>query len=119
MLIEFELNTAGAEALLRHCADHQSISEDSPNSSCLAVAALEVLALAIKDAMAANRVSHETKVTIDPKLLEASKGLFDDEATALEWLSRPLRALGHKAPIDAPIEETLMLIRRLEQGFGA
>lgn len=118
MLIEFELNTAGAEALLRHCTDHQSILEDSRDSSCL-VEALEVLAFAIKDAMTANRVSHATKVTIDPQLLEASKGLFGDEAKALEWLSRPLRALRYKAPIDAPTEETLMLIRRLENGFGA
>lgn len=118
MLIEFELNTDSVQALLRHCADHQSILEDSRDSSCLAEA-LEVLALAIEDAMTTIRVSRESKITIDPQLLEASKGLFGDEAKALEWLSRPLRALSYKAPIDAPIEEALMLIRRLEHGFGA
>ncbi|MDV9033403.1 type II toxin-antitoxin system CcdA family antitoxin [Pseudomonas sp. RAC1] len=56
--------------------------------------------------------------TIDPALLTAAIQLFGNELCAVEWLSRPTRALGDKRPVDAEVEQVLELIRRLEHGLG-
>lgn len=118
MLIELDLNHNGAEALLQHCAEHQPSQGDFRENARLREA-LEALAAAIEDAMKSTAGSHDSLGTIDPQLLNAAVGLFGDEALAIGWLSKPLRALDHKRPIDIDADEALDLIRRLEHGFGA
>ncbi|MGE8462362.1 MAG: antitoxin Xre/MbcA/ParS toxin-binding domain-containing protein [Pseudomonas capeferrum] len=118
MLIELDLNNNDAEALLRHCKQHQPSQGDFRENARLGEA-LEAVAAAIEDAMNSTLGSHDSLGTIDPQLLNAAVGLLGDEALAICWLSRPLRALGHKRPIDVSIEEALDMIGRLEHGFGA
>lgn len=84
-----------------------------------AVEALEAVAAAIEDAMTSTLGSHDSLGRIDPQLLNAAVGLLGDEALAICWMSRPLRALGHKQPIDVSIEEARDMIGWLEHGFGA
>lgn len=55
--------------------------------------------------------------TTDPVLLTAAIQLFGNELRAVEWLSRPTRALGDKRPVDAEVEQVLELITRLEHGL--
>lgn len=55
--------------------------------------------------------------TIDPVLLTPAIQLFGNELRAVEWLSRPTRALGDKRPVDAEVEQVLELITRLEHGL--
>lgn len=54
---------------------------------------------------------------IDPVILAAAIQLFGNEPRAVEWLSRPTRALGVKRPVDAKVEQVLELIARLEHGL--
>ncbi|MEB3438070.1 hypothetical protein U8291_13705 [Pseudomonas sp. A2] len=117
MLIELDLNTNDAQALLRHCADHQSNTGEFRENARLAEA-LETLAVAIEDAMSSTPGGRNSLSTIDPQLLNAAVGLFGDESLAIGWLSKPLRTLGQKRPIDIGVEEALDLIRRLEHGFA-
>ena len=56
---------------------------------------------------------------IDPQLLEAAISLFGSKALAINWLSKPRRALGGKRSLDVDLEEALALMARLEHGFGA
>lgn len=118
MLIELDMNTNDAQALLRHCTEHQPNSGDFREDARLREA-LETLAAAINDAMYPEQKSHESSETIDPQLLDAAMALFCDQNSAVDWLSKPLLALGKKRPRDVPIEEALTLITRLEHGFGA
>lgn len=118
MLIQFDLNMNDAQALLRHCTEHQPDCGDFRENARLREA-LETLADALDEAMSPNHESGESSKTIDPQLLAAAEALFGDNTDAMNWLSRPLRALGHKSPRDIPIEEALALIRRLEHGMGA
>ncbi|MFQ6576087.1 antitoxin Xre/MbcA/ParS toxin-binding domain-containing protein [Pseudomonas sp. UM16] len=117
MLITLDLNNNDAEALLRHCKQHQPSQGDFRENARLGEA-LETLAAAIEDAMSLTPESRDSSGTIDPQLLDASVSLFGDEALAIRWLSKPLRTLGNKRPIDVHIEEALDLIRRLEHGLG-
>ncbi len=117
MLIELDLNTNDTEALLRHCTDHQPNTADFRENARLAEA-LETLAVAIEDAMSSTLEGRNPSSTIDPQLLDAAVLLFGDEVLAIGWLSKPLRNLGHKRPIDIDVEEALDLIRRLEHGFA-
>lgn len=114
MLIELDLNINNTEALLHHCLDFQPGSGDPREDSRLADA-LEALASAIKDSMD----THQPVEMIAPELLEAATGLFGDRVIALNWLSRPVRALGGKAPRDVEIGKAIELITRLEHGFSA
>lgn len=112
MLIELELNVNDAEALLRHSLGYQPNSGDRREDSRL-TDALDTLAATIRDAMSKD----DSREPVDPTLLEAATRLFDDKALAVEWLSRPKRALGGKRPTDVDLEEALNLIARLEHGF--
>lgn len=114
MLIELELNTNDAEALLRHCDAHQPDSGDVREDSRLRDA-LETLACAVRERMSVKG----TVETVDPRVLEAATAMFGNAAFSIEWLSRPLRALGGKRPIDVDAEEVITLIARLEHGLGA
>lgn len=118
MLIELDLNMNDAQALLRHCTEHQPNSEDFREDARLREG-LETLAEALDDAMRSDQQRVECYETIDPLLLEAAVKLFGDNASAVSWLSRPLRALGQKSPRDVPIEEALTLILRIEHGIVA
>lgn len=118
MLIAFDLNHNDAQALLHHCTDHQPNSEDFRDNARLREA-LEILATAINDAMSPRKEYPESSETIDPQLLDAAMALFGDEKSAVDWLSKPLRALGEKRPRDVSIEHALTLIGRIEHGFGA
>ena len=118
MLIEIDLNTNDAQALLRHCTGHQPNSGDFRENARLGEA-LETVAAAINDAMSPEQKSHESSETIDPQVLDAARALFGDKESAVDWLSKPLRALGEKRLRDVPIEQALTLIGRLEHGFGA
>lgn len=66
-----------------------------------------------------NAVLDESLEQIDHNLLTAAIRVFGSEAYAKEWLITPARALGHKRPVDAGIEEVIDLIARMEHGFGA
>ncbi|MGE8188342.1 antitoxin Xre/MbcA/ParS toxin-binding domain-containing protein [Pseudomonas sp. NPDC086278] len=114
MLIKLELNTNDAEALLRHCDAFQPGSGDYREDARLADA-LGTLGSAITDGMN----TEESMETVDPRVLEAATALFGDPAIAIDWLFKPLRALGGKRPLDVDIEAALNLIGRLEHGFGA
>jgi hypothetical protein len=114
MLIEFDLNHNDAQALLHHCKEHQPNSQDYRENASLREA-LE----AIDDAMCPKEESPESLGTIDPRLLEAAMAIFGDKKSAVDWLSKPLRALGARRPRDAPIDDTLTLLARIEHGFGA
>lgn len=116
MLIELDLNTNDIDALLHHCADHQPSSGDHREDARL-TDALEALAFAIKDSMNAERLAAASMEAIDPKLLEAAIGLFQEKALAIGWLSRPMQALGGERPLDVPVEQALSLIIRLEHGI--
>lgn len=118
MLIEFELGINDAEALMHHCADHQPDTGDFRENARL-TEALQALASAINDAMKPERCCEESKTTIDPQLLGAALALFGDKAIAVQWLSKPVRALDNKRPIDIAIEDALTFIRQLEHGLGA
>lgn len=118
MLIEFDINMNDAETLLRHCNEHQPNSEDSRENARLKEA-LQTLAEALHDAMRPAPERIKSSETIDPQLLEAAVRLFGDSASAVSWLSRPLRALGQKSPKDVPTEEALTLILRIEHGIVA
>lgn len=117
MLIELDLNNNEAETLLRHCAQHQPSQGDFRENARLREA-LEVLAAAIEDAISSTLGNRDSVGTIDPQLLDAAVVLFGDNTLAIGWLSKPLRALGHKRPIDIDVEEALDLIKRLEHGFA-
>ncbi|EMG4287945.1 TPA: DUF2384 domain-containing protein [Pseudomonas aeruginosa] len=116
MLIELDLNTNDSEALLRHCLDFQPSSGDVREDARLADA-LEALAFAIKTSMNSRHPSDEPVEAVDPGLLQAAINLFHDKALAINWLSRPMGALGGKRPIDVRIDEALTLIARLEHGI--
>ena len=118
MLIELDLNANEAESLLRHYVAYKPALGDFREDSRLSKA-LEPLATAITDSMSAKHFGHQRMEMIDPRLLKAATNLFTDQAMAIGWLSRPLRALGDKRPLDVPIEQALTLIGRLEDGFGA
>jgi hypothetical protein len=118
MMIELDLNTNDSEALLRHCTGCQPNSGDAHEDSRLADA-LQTLAFAIKDSMKAKHPLDQSAGMTDPKLLEAAVSLFGDEALACRWLSRPVRAVGGKAPSDVDVEAALALVTRLEHGFLA
>lgn len=117
MLIELELNTNDTESWLRHCTGYQPSSGDCREDSRLSDA-LDTLASAIRDAMNEKTQSEGSKEMIDPKLLAAAIGLFGNQALAIGWLSKPLRALDDRRPIDVHIEEALTLIMRLEHGIS-
>lgn len=118
MLIVLELNGNDAEALLHHCIDHHPNSGDFRHDSRLAEA-LETLATAVKNAMSGQALSNQPTDIIDSRLMEAAIRLFNEEVVAIQWLQRPLRALGQKRPIDVDVDTALDLIGRLEHGFGA
>lgn len=118
MLIQLDLNMNDAQALLRHCTDYQPDSGDFRENARLREA-LETLIAALGDAMNTNLGSIDSSETIDPQFLDAALRLFGDKERAIEWLSRPLPALGQKSPKDVPIENALALIERIEHGFGA
>ncbi|MBM1183728.1 antitoxin Xre/MbcA/ParS toxin-binding domain-containing protein [Pseudomonas lundensis] len=118
MLITLELNFNDSEALLDHCTGYHPDSEDCRHNHRLSEA-LKTLAVAIKDAINTKPVTAQSADTVAPKLMEAARRLFDNDATALEWLHRPLRALGEERPVDVDLEIALDLMGRLEHGFGA
>ena len=118
MLIEFDLNHNDAQALLRHCTEHKPNSEDFRENARLREA-LETLAEAINNAMSPSKDGPESSETIDPRLLDAAMAIFGDKKSAVDWLSKPLRALGAKRPRDAHIDDALTLLARIEHGFGA
>lgn len=54
---------------------------------------------------------------IEQERWDAAVSLFEGDLEAAEkWLSQPLPALGGLTPIQAPLEEVLDLIGRLEHG---
>jgi hypothetical protein len=114
MLIELELNINDAEALLRHCDAYKPSSGECREDSRLRDA-LETLASAIREGMGMK----ESMESVDPRLLGAAINLFGDTALALNWLSKPVQALGGKRPLDAHIEEALALLGKLAHGFDA
>lgn len=116
MLIKLDLNMNDAEALLRHCAEFQPASGDCREDSRLADA-LDALGFEIKASMRAERSTVEPMEAFDPRVLEATVRLFQDDALAINWLVKPMRALGGKRPIDADVDDTLTLISRLEHGI--
>ncbi|NBF08170.1 MbcA/ParS/Xre antitoxin family protein [Pseudomonas sp. Fl4BN1] len=118
MLIEFDLNHNDAQALLHHCTEHQPSSEDFREDARLREA-LETLAEAINDAMSPSEESPKSSETIDPRVLDAAMAIFGDKKSAVDWLSKPQRALGAKRPRDVSIEHALTLLARIEHGFGA
>lgn len=118
MLIEFDLNHNEAQALLHHCTEHRPNSDDFRENARLREA-LETLADAINDAMSPSKGGQELSEAIDPRVLDAAMALLGDEKSAVDWLSKPLRALGSKRPRDVPVEHVLTLLARIEHGFGA
>lgn len=118
MLIKLDLNMNDAESLLRHCADFQPATGDCREDSRLADA-LATLAFEIKASMYGERSTVKAMEAIDPRVLEAAIRLFQDEALAIGWLAKPMRALGGSCPMDVHIEEALALIARLEHGVVA
>lgn len=118
MLIEFELNHNDAQALLHHCTEHQPSSDDFRENARLREA-LETLAEAINDAMSPKEDRPESSEAIDPRLLDAAMAIFGDKKSAVDWLSKPLRALGAKRPRDVHIDDALTLLARIEHGFSA
>jgi hypothetical protein len=118
MLIELDLNHNDAQALLHHCGEHQPSSDDFRENARLREA-LDTLAEAINDAMSPRGESSESSEAIDPRLLDAAMAIFGDKKSAVDWLSKPLRALGAKRPRDAHIDDALTLLARIEHGFGA
>lgn len=118
MLIELELNSNDSAALLQHCAEYRPSTGDFLEDSRL-TDALASLADAIKAAAEAKRLNDQTVEMIDPELLEVAIGLFQDRALAINWLSKPMRALDGKRPLDVSVEQALTLIRRLEHGIFA
>ena len=118
MLIELDLNVNDAESLLQHCIGYHPSSGDCCEDSRLSDA-LEALALAIRGAMNAKHLNDRSTEMIDPQLLEAAISLFGSKALAMNWLSKPVRALGGKCSLDVDLEEALALMARLEHGFGA
>ncbi|WP_341533493.1 hypothetical protein [Pseudomonas viridiflava] len=72
MLIELELNTNDAEALLRHSDAHQPDSGDVREDSRWRDA-LETLACAVRERMS-------VKGTVDPRVLEAATAMFGNAA---------------------------------------
>jgi len=118
MLIKLELDTNNADSLLRHCAGYHPMSGDSLEDSRLSEA-LDTLAVAIREAVNAEHLIEGSKGRINPRLLEAAISVFGNEALAINWLSKPMRGLVGKRPLDIDIEEALALICRLEHGFGA
>ncbi|MCY1538575.1 putative toxin-antitoxin system antitoxin component [compost metagenome] len=59
----------------------------------------------------------EGKVGIEKALWDAAVELFEGEQVAAEhWLYQPLPALGGRTPLQAPLQEVLDLIGRLEHG---
>ncbi|MQT92591.1 MbcA/ParS/Xre antitoxin family protein [Pseudomonas helleri] len=118
MLIELDLNHNDAQALLHHCTEHQPSSDDFRENTRLREA-LETLAEAINDAMSPREESPESSETIDSRLLDAAMAIFGDKKSAGDWLSKPLRALGAKRPMDVHIDDALKLLARIEHGFGA
>jgi hypothetical protein len=117
MLIKFDLNHNDAQALLHHCEEHQASSDDFRENARLREA-LETLAEAISDAMNPSKDSTESSEAIDPRVLDAAMALFGDEKSAVDWLSKPSRALGAKRPRDVPVDDALTLLARIEHGFG-
>lgn len=69
--------------------------------------------------MSQNSVQNVSLNRIDPDLMATAMGVFGDEHRAAQWLCRPMRALGHKRPVDAGIEEVIDLLGRIEHGFSA
>ena len=118
MLIEFDLNHNDAQALLHHCKEHQPSSDDFRENARLREA-LKTLAEAINDAMSPRGESLESSEAIDPRLLDSAMAIFGDKKSAVDWLSKPLRALGAKRPKDVSIEQALSLLANIEHGFGA
>ncbi|MDY1046963.1 antitoxin Xre/MbcA/ParS toxin-binding domain-containing protein [Pseudomonas coleopterorum] len=116
MLIELELNTNSMQALLRHCTEHQPDSDDFRENARVREA-LEALASAINDAMSPTRSGETSTVAIEPQLLAAAVAAFGEEALAIQWLSRPLKILGNKRPLDVPVEDALTLAARLAHGM--
>lgn len=116
MLIELDLNMNDAQALLRHCSEYQPNSGDFRENARLKDA-LESLAEALSEAMSPYPERVESSEMIDPQLMDAAVKLFGDKASALSWLSRPLRALGNKCAKDVPTEDALTLILRIEHGI--
>ncbi|KPX24465.1 hypothetical protein ALQ08_01184 [Pseudomonas syringae pv. delphinii] len=115
-MIELELNINDAQALLRHCSDHQPDSDDFRENARLREA-LEDLASAINNAMSHTRSGETSTVVIEPLLLAAAVAVFGDEAIAVLWLSKPLNVLGNKRPLDVSVEDALELIAQLEHGM--
>ncbi|MDH0302277.1 MULTISPECIES: antitoxin Xre/MbcA/ParS toxin-binding domain-containing protein [unclassified Pseudomonas] len=118
MLILLDLNVNDAEALLRHCKEHQPNSDDFREDARVREA-LETLETALDNAMRSSLGNGELKEAIAPRLLDAAAELFGDQNLAIDWLSRPLRVLGQKRPIDLPVQDAIELIGRLENGYGA
>lgn len=118
MLIELDLNTNDAESLLQHCTGYHPSSGDCRENSRLSDA-LDALAFAIRDAINAKHLIDGLTEMIDPQLLDAAISLFGSKALAINWLSKPMRALGGKRSLDVDLKEALALIGRLEHGFGA
>ncbi|HEX8595975.1 MAG TPA: hypothetical protein VF682_22255 [Pseudomonas sp.] len=118
MLIELDLNINDAESLLRHCIGYHASSGDCREDSRL-LDALDALALALKDAMNAKHQSDGSTEMIDPQLLDTAIRLFGSKTLAIDWVSKPMRALGGKRSLDVDLEEALALMGRLEHGFGA
>lgn len=98
MLIEVELGISDAEALLRHCTDHQPSMGDFRESTQLAEA-MQTLTSAIHDNMNLKCFCEESKATIGPQLLEAAIALFGDKALPVQWLSKPVRAPRQKTVV--------------------
>jgi hypothetical protein len=118
MLIELDLNINEAESLLQHCIGYHPSSGDCREDSRVSDA-LEALALAIRGAMNAKHLNDRSTEMIDPQLLEVAISVFGSKALAIDWLSKPRRALGGKRSLDVDIGEALALIGRLEHGLGA
>lgn len=68
MLIELDLNHNDAEALLRHCAQHQPSQGDFRENARLGEA-LEALAAAIEDAMNSTLGGQDSLGTIESPLV--------------------------------------------------
>ena len=118
MLIEFDLSHNDAQALLHHCNDHQPSSEDFRENARLRET-FETLAKAINDAMSPPKESPDSSGTIGPQLLDAAMAFSGDRQSPVDWLLKPLRALGAKRPRDVPTDDALALLARIEHGFGA
>jgi hypothetical protein len=77
MLIEFDLSNNEAEALLRHCSEHQPGTDDFRENARLREA-LQALAAAINDPMRPEHAAPVSNQSIEPQLLEAAIELFGD-----------------------------------------